>query len=66
MTDASHHLALAAYHRDRQRALPRGPTPGHIQLCDGATLEAKFRAAGARRVSIDHVLGTPVGAAMVR
>ena len=39
--------------------------PEHIHLFDGATLERMFRAAGARRVSIDHVLGHIVCVAMV-
>lgn len=39
--------------------------PEHIHLFDGATLERMFRAAGARRVSIDHVLGHLVCVAMV-
>jgi hypothetical protein len=39
--------------------------PEHIQRFDGARLEAMFREAGARRVSIDHVLGHLVCVAMV-
>jgi len=39
--------------------------PEHLHLFDGATLDAMFRAAGARRVSIDHVLGHIVCVAMV-
>jgi hypothetical protein len=30
--------------------------PEHVQLFDGERLTAMFRAAGARRVAIDHVL----------
>ena len=30
--------------------------PEHVQLFDGARLEAMFRAAGTRRVTIEHVL----------
>ena len=30
--------------------------PEHVQLFDGARLDALFRAAGARRVAVDHVL----------
>jgi hypothetical protein len=39
--------------------------PEHIHLFDGAALDWMFRAAGARRVSIDHVLGHIVCVAMV-
>jgi len=39
--------------------------PEHIHLFDGAALEAMFLGAGARRVSIDHVLGHIVCVAMV-
>jgi ubiquinone/menaquinone biosynthesis C-methylase UbiE len=39
--------------------------PEHIQLFDGDRLGAMFKEAGARRVSIDHVLGHLVCVAMV-
>jgi 2-polyprenyl-3-methyl-5-hydroxy-6-metoxy-1,4-benzoquinol methylase len=39
--------------------------PEHIHLFDGAALDRMFRAAGARRVSTDHVLGHIVCVAMV-
>jgi ubiquinone/menaquinone biosynthesis C-methylase UbiE len=39
--------------------------PEHIHLFDGQTLDRLFRAAGARRASIDHVLGHIVCVAMV-
>jgi 2-polyprenyl-3-methyl-5-hydroxy-6-metoxy-1,4-benzoquinol methylase len=39
--------------------------PEHVQLFDAASLEAMFLRAGARRVSIDHVLGHIVCVAMV-
>ena len=38
--------------------------PEHIHLFDGARLEEMFRAAGARRVSIDHVRGHVVAVAL--
>lgn len=38
--------------------------PEHIHLFDGARLESMFRAAGARRVSIDHVRGHIVAVAL--
>ena len=38
--------------------------PEHIHLFDGARLEGMFRAAGARRVSIDHVRGHIVAVAL--
>ncbi len=31
--------------------------PEHVQLFDGARLEALFRDAGARRARVEHVLG---------
>ena len=40
--------------------------PEHIHLFDAKALETLFRAAGSRRVSIDHVLGHIVCVAMVR
>lgn len=39
--------------------------PEHIHLFDAARLTELFRDAGARRVSVDHVLGHLVGVAMV-
>jgi 2-polyprenyl-3-methyl-5-hydroxy-6-metoxy-1,4-benzoquinol methylase len=39
--------------------------PEHLHLFDGDELERRFRAAGARRVSIDHVLGHLVCVAMI-
>ena len=38
--------------------------PEHVQLFDGAALEALFRGAGARRVRIDHVLNHIVAVAL--
>ncbi len=38
--------------------------PEHVHLFDGERLAALFRAAGARRVSIDHVLGHIVAVAI--
>jgi hypothetical protein len=67
LTNESHYLPLAAaYVRGElhEPSLDEDDNPEHVHLSDGHRLSELFLAAGARRVTIQHVLNHIVAVAL--